>query len=160
MREKQALIRRFVVEAGLALPPLGQRHFLSHLDEVTASALVKAFSLFKERKLGQGAHTLTLGSFDLAQTRLRGPKMGQESLKGEMRIMHSRGEGRAPEPVVVRARPLQPTDKITLIVFPDGEGALTLWTLYAGPAMPPVGRDLEGEWEHNALAFSRAEIQG
>ena len=142
---------------GIELPPVGARHFLSHLDELTPLAIEKAFSLFDQAGINPGAHTFTIDNPFLAVTRLCGPKVGDKSLEGEVRTMHYRGEDRPLQPVVIRMCPFRETDKVTLIVFPNEEGKLTLWTMHSGDAMPPDFTD--NEWKLNALAFHPSEIK-
>ena len=142
---------------GIELPPVGARHFLSHLDELTPLAIEKAFSLFEQAGISAGAHTFTIDNPFLAVTRLCGEKVGDGSLENEERTMHYRGEDRPLQPVVVRSKPFRETDKITLIVFPNKEGKLTLWTMHSGDAMPPDFSD--PEWKANALAFRSDEIK-
>ena len=142
---------------GIELPPIGARHFLSHLDEVTPLAIEKAFSLFDQVGITAGAHTFQIDNPFLAVTRLCGPKVRDESLENEVRTQHYRGEDRPLQPVVIREKPFRETDKITLIVFPNEEGKLTLWTMHSGDAMPPDFND--PEWKANALAFRSDEIK-
>ena len=149
----ETLCRHYQIE----LPPVGARHFLSHLDELTPLAIQKAFALYEAAGISAGAHTFKIDNPFLAVTRLCGPKVGDESLEEEERIMHYRGEDRPLQPVVVRERPFRETDKVTLIVFPNEEGKLTLWTMHSGDAMPPDFND--NEWKLNALAFLPNEIK-
>lgn len=149
----ETLCRHYNIE----LPPPGARHFLSHLDEMTPLAIHKAFSLFEQSGISAGAHTFTIDNPFLAVTRLCGTKVGDSSLENEERAMHYRGEDRPLQPVVVRDKPFRETNKITLIVFPNQEGKLTLWTMHSGDAMPPDFSD--PEWKANALAFRVDEIK-
>ena len=142
---------------GIQLPPLGKRHFLNHLDELTPLAIEKAFSLFEQAGISAGAHTFTIDNPFLAVTRLCGVKVGDDSLENEERTMHYRGEDRPLQPVVIREKPFRETDKVTLIVFPNEEGKLTLWTMHSGSSMPPDFAD--PEWKANALAFRSDEIK-
>lgn len=140
----------------IALPPTGGQHFLSHLNEMHPHAIEKAFALLDQKGVCAGAHTFQIDNPYLAVTRLFGPKLGQESLELEKRVMHSRGEDRPPQPVVIREAPFQRTSLITLVVFPNNDGQLTLWTMHSGPSMNP---DFNHEdWTHNALAFTQEEI--
>ena len=90
-------------------------------------------------------------------TRLCGEKVGDGSIEQEERIMHYRGLDRPPQPVVIRREPYRRTNKVTLIVFPNEDGKLTLWTMHSGDAMPPDFND--PEWKANALAFRLDEIK-
>ena len=149
----ETLCRHYNIE----LPPVGARHFLSHLDELTPLAIQKAFSLFEEAGIAPGAHTFQIDNPFLAVTRLCGVKVGDESLENEVRTQHYRGEDRPLQPVVIREKPFRETDKVTLIVFPNEKGQLTLWTMHSGDAMPPDFTD--NEWKLNALAFRSDEIK-
>lgn len=142
---------------GIEIPPEGKRHFLSHLDEIAPLAIEKAFSLFEQAGITAGAHTFTIDNPFLAVTRLCGVKVGDNSLENEERTMHYRGEDRPLQPVVIREKPFRQTNKITLIVFPNEQGKLTLWTMHSGDAMPPDFKD--PEWKANALAFRLNEIK-
>lgn len=141
---------------GIELPPVGARHFLSHLDEMTPLAIQKAFCLYEDAGIAAGAHTFKIDNPFLAVTRLCGQKVGDGSLEKEERTMHYRGEDRPLQPVVIREKPFRETDKITLIVFPNKTGKLTLWTMHSGDAMPENFDD--NEWKLNALAFHPSEI--
>jgi|11BtaG_2_1085332.scaffolds.fasta_scaffold00001_74 hypothetical protein len=148
----ETLCRHYNVE----LPPVGARHFLSHLDELTPLAIEKAFSLFDQAGISAGAHTFQIDNPFLAVTRLCGVKVGDESLENEVRTQHYRGEDRPLQPVVIREKPFRETNKVTLIVFPNKEGNLTLYTMHSGPAMNP---DFSHEdWKTNALAFKSEEV--
>lgn len=149
----ETLCRHYNIE----LPPVGARHFLSHLDELTPLAIEKAFALYQASGITAGAHTLQIDNPFLAVTRLCGIKVGDSSLKDEERTMHYRGEDRPLQPVVIREKPFRQTNKITLIVFPNEQGKLTLWTMHSGDAMPPDFKD--PEWKANALAFRLDEIK-
>lgn len=140
----------------IQLPPPEERHFLSHLDELTPLAIKKAFSLFDQAGISAGAHTFQIDNPFLAVTRLWGPKVGDASLEEEKRIMHYRGKDRPLQPVVIREEPFRETNKVTLIVFPNKNNKLTLWTMHSGDAMPPDFTD--NEWKLNALAFRSDEI--
>lgn len=149
----ETLCRHYNIE----LPPVGARHFLSHLDELSPLAIEKAFSLFEQAGIAPGAHTFTIDNQYMAVTRLCGPKVGDESLESEERTMHYRGEDRPLQPVVIRQEPYRETNKVTLIVFPNEKGDLTLWTMHSGDSMPPDFTD--NEWKLNALAFRSDEIK-
>tara|TARA_B100001059_G_scaffold52822_2_gene46736 strand:- start:20345 stop:20866 length:522 start_codon:yes stop_codon:yes gene_type:complete len=149
----ETLCRHYEIE----LPPVGARHFLSHLDELTPLAIEKAFSLFDQAGISAGAHTFTIDNQFLAVTRLCGPKVGDGSLEKEERQMHYRGKDRPLQPVVIREEPFRETNKVTLIVFPNKNNKLTLWTMHSGDAMPPDFTD--NEWKLNALAFRSDEIK-
>jgi hypothetical protein len=140
----------------IALPPTGGQHFLSHLNEMHPFAIDKAFALLDQKGVCAGVHTFQIDNPYLAVTRLFGPKLGQDSLESEERLMHYRGEDRPKQPVVIREDPFQRTSLITLIVFPNDDAQLTLWTMHSGPAMDP---DLNHvDWTHNALAFTQEEV--
>ena len=149
----ETLCRHYNIE----LPPVGARHFLSHLDELTPLAIQKAFALYENAGITAGAHTFQIDNPFLAVTRLCGQKVGDGSLEDEERTMHYRGEDRPLQPVVIRKEPFRETDKVTLIVFPNENGKLTLWTMHSGDAMPPDFSD--PEWKANALAFRSDEIK-
>lgn len=149
----ETLCRHYQIE----LPPVEARHFLTHLDELTPLAIQKAFALFEQTGISAGAHTFTIDNPFLAVTRLCGVKVGDNSLENEQRTLHYRGLDRPPQPVVIREQPYRQTNKVTLIVFPNEDGKLTLWTMYSGDAMPPDFTD--NEWKLNALAFRSDEIR-
>ena len=142
---------------GILIPPEGQRHFLSHLDEVAPLAIEKAFSLYDQAGISAGAHTFVIDNPYLAVTRLCGPKVGDKSLVNEARTLHYRGEDRPLQPVVIRQEPYRRTNKITLIISPNKEGKLTLSTMHSGDYMPISFE--EQEWKDNALAFRADEIK-
>jgi hypothetical protein len=152
LKNNEETTRRLLKQRGVALPPEGSQHFLSHLNEMNVIAISDAFKAFNGKA---GVHEITITS-DCAVTRLQGPKMGQENLSDEERTLHSRGEGRPPQPVVIRPAPFQYTDAITLVIFPNEAGKLVLWTMHSGPAMDP---DFSHEdWSANALAFTPEEV--
>jgi hypothetical protein len=124
---------------------------------MTPLAIEKAFALYAKAGIEAGVHTFRIDNPFIAVTRLCGPKVGDASLQDETRVQHSRGEGRPPQPVVIREQPFRETNKVTLIVFPNGEGKLTLWTMHSGDAMPPDFND--NEWKLNALAFRSDEVK-
>ena len=152
IRNNEETTRRLLKQYGVALPPEGSQHFLSHLDEMNVVAISDAFKSWNGKA---GVHEVAVTS-DCAVTRLTGPKMGQEDLSGEERTLHPRGEGRPPQPVIIRPAPFQYTNVISLIIFPNKEGNLVLYTMHSGPAMDP---DFSHEdWKYNALAFKSEEI--
>jgi len=152
IQNNEETTRRLLKECNISLPPEGSQHFISHLDEMNVVAISDAFKAFNGKA---GVHEITITS-DCAVTRLQGPKMGQEDLSEEERTLHSRGENRPPQPVVIRLSPFQYTSLITLVVFPNKEGNLTLCTMHSGPAMDP---DFSHEdWKANALAFTPEEV--
>lgn len=152
LKNNEETTRRLLKKHNVSLPPEGSQHFVSHLDEMNPIAITEAFKKWNGEA---GVHEITITS-DCAVTRLQGPKMGLNDLSDEERTLHSRGEGRPPQPVVIRSFPFQYTDIITLIIFPDEEGNLVLWTMHSGPAMSP---DFSHEdWKTNALAFKAEEI--
>ena len=70
--------------------------------------------------------------------------------------MVDRGAGRDKQSVILREKPFQDTNLMTLIIFPNNEGHLVLWTVHAGPSMPP---NFEAdEWKQNAVAYAKSEI--
>lgn len=149
----ETLCRHYNIE----LPPVGARHFLSHLDEMAPLAIQKAFCLYEDAGISAGVHTFVIDNPYLAVTRLCGPKVGDKSLIDEERTMHYRGEDRPLQPVVIRQEPYRRTNKITLIVFPNEGGKLTLCTMHSGDSMPISFE--EQEWKDNALAFRKDEIR-
>ena len=152
IRNNEETTRRLLKECNVALPPEGSQHFISHLNEMNPVAIQEAFKGWNGKA---GVHEITITS-DCAVTRLQGPKMGQEDLSDEERTLHSRGQGRPKEPVILRPTPFQYTNIVTLVIFPDEEGNLVLYTMHSGPAMNP---DFSHEdWEHNALAYAPEEI--
>ena len=155
--QNKTTVQNLCQQYGIEIPPEGQRHFLSHLDEVTPLAIEKAFSLFEQSSITAGVHTFVIDNPYLAVTRLCGPKVGDKSLIDEERTMHYRGEDRPLQPVVIRQEPYRRTNKITLIVFPNKEGKLTLCTMHSGDSMPISFE--EQEWKDNALAFRKDEIK-
>lgn len=152
IRNNEETTRRLLKQYGVALPPEGSQHFISHLNEMNVIAISDAFKNFNGKP---GVHEIKVTS-DCAVTRLQGPKMGQENLSEEERTLHSRGEGRPPQPVVIRPAPFQYTNTITLVIFPNEAGELVLWTMHSGPAMNP---DFTHEdWKANALAYTSQEV--
>ena len=144
--------RRLLKERNIALPPEGSQHFISHLNEMNPIAIQEAFKGWNGEA---GVHEIVVTS-DCAVTRLQGPKMGQEDISDEPRTLHYRGEGRPPQPIVLRSSPFQYTDIITLVIFPNKEGKLILWTMHSGPAMNE--NFTHEDWEANALAFREDEV--
>lgn len=155
--DNERITKALCREYGIELPPPGSRHFLSHLNELTPLAIEKAFALYAKAGIEAGAHTFEIDNPVIAVTRLCGPKVGDASLEDETRVQHSRGEGRPPQPVVIREQPFRETNKVTLIVFPNDENKLTLWTMHSGNVMPPDFND--NEWKLNALAFRSDEVK-
>ena len=152
LKNNEETTRRLLKEHNVSLPPKGSQHFLSHLDEMNVVAISDAFKSWDGKP---GVHEVAVTS-DCAVTRLTGPKMGQEDLSDEERTLHSRGQGRPQEPVVIRPAPFQYTNAITLVIFPNEAGKLVLWTMHSGPAMDP---DFSHEdWKYNALAFTPEEV--
>jgi len=152
LKNNEETTRRLLEECNVALPPEGSQHFISHLNEMNVIAISDAF---KDWDGKPGVHEIKVTS-DCAVTRLQGPKMGQEDLSNEERTLHCRGEGRPPQPIIIRPAPFQYTDIITLVIFPNEAGELVLWTMHSGPAMNP---DFSHEdWKTNALAFKSEEV--
>lgn len=152
LKNNEETTRRLLKQYGVALPPKGKQHFVSHLNEMNVVAISDAFKGWDGKP---GVHEVAVTS-DCAVTRLQGPKMGQEDISDEPRTLHSRGEGRPPQPIVLRSAPFQYTNVISLIIFPNDFGQLVLWTMHSGPAMDP---DFSHEdWKANALAFKSEEI--
>lgn len=127
-------------------------HFLTHMNECTSLAIKEAFEAWDNTP---GVHSLQITAGN-AVTRLHGARMGGESLSEEERAMVNRGADRPPQPVIIRAKPFQDTNLMTLVIFPNNEGHLVLWTAHAGPSMPP---NFEAdEWVSSALAYRADEI--
>ena len=156
---KKHIIERRCNEIGVSLPPEGERHYLSHLNEMSTEAIEDGFRCLK--KYGRtilsgynGVHTFNLSLEGIhLKTRLTGPKMGHDSLEFETRSLKDRGEGRGYQSCVVRTQPFTATNLLTFVIFDD-----KLLTLYAGPEMPPIEHDPDGEWVHHALAFRQDEL--
>lgn len=157
---KENIIEDKCSEMGISLPPKGERHYRSHLNEMSKDALEEGFRCLK--KYGRtilerydGVHTFNLVSLEGVhlRTRLVGPKMGHDSLEFEVRSLKDRGEGRGYQSCVVRENPFTPTALITFVIFGN-----KLLTLYAGPEMSPIEHDPDGEWLTHALAFSPEEL--
>ena len=144
-------VRRLCLTHNVGIP--GENpHFITHLEECNPVAIEDAFRQWDGTP---GAHTFKVTA-GVAVTRLTGLAMNETSLKYEKRSMMSRGAGREEQPVVIREMPFQDTDLFTLIIFPDGEGKLTLWTCHSGPAMPPDFNS--DEWKDSALAYKASEL--
>ena len=127
-------------------------HFLTHMNECNANAIIEAFKAWDNTP---GVHSLRISAGN-AVTRLHGLRMGEEDLSNEERVMVDRGAGRDKQPVLIRAKPFQDTNLMTLIIFPNNEGNLVLWTAHAGPSMPP---NFEAdEWRSSGLAYRADEI--
>ena len=150
---KEAVMAR-VEELGLKLPPEEARHFISHCNEMNPIAIIEAFSKYNGKA---GVHEIEVTA-DCAVTRLQGPKMGGKDLTNELRFKISRGLDRPFQPVIQKNEPFQSTNIISLIIFPNENGELTLWTMHAGPAMPPDFA--HSDWKSNALAYTTEEIEG
>ena len=151
LKNCEATVRRLCKEKGVVIP--GENpHFITHLEECNPVAIEDAFRQWDGTA---GAHTYQVTAGTVV-SRLTGLAMNETSLKFEKRSMMSRGAGRHPQPVVVREMPFQDTSLFTLIIFPDGEGKLTLLTCHSGPAMPP---DFNAdEWRDSALAYKASEL--
>lgn len=135
------------------------QHLRTHEGEFDALSLEKALSAWVEMGKPLGATTIELDS-PTCLTRLWGEKMGDElELEHEAYFIKSRGEGRAPEKLISRGSPMRNTNLLTLIIL-EHEGDICLVTAYAGPEMPPVNQDPNGEWSRNFLAYSPSELGG
>lgn len=144
---KTELINEFCRNNSLSLPPLGQRHFLTHLNEFSAEALDSALSQAPSED-GVWEIEVTQG---WVLTRLWGPKVGNPSLKEEERVMVERGQGRPPQPIIHRSQPWQSTDIITVIIHGG-----VLVTIHGGPSMPLDFED--ALWATHALAYREGGI--
>lgn len=150
LKNCETKIRSLCEERNVLIPE--NPHFITHLEECNPVAIQDAFDNWD----GCGGVHSFLVAADTAVTRLTGKAVGEYSVKGEKRTMKSRGAGREPQPVVVREMPYMETNLFTLIIFPNNEGQLTLWTAHSGPAMPPNFNS--PEWEHTALAYKASEV--
>jgi len=127
-------------------------HFLTHMNECTSLAIKEAFEAWDNTP---GVHSLGISEGN-AVTRLHGRRMGGQDLSEEERVMVNRGADRDKQPVILRHKPFQDTDLMTLIIFPNNEGHNVLWTAHAGPSMPPSFE--ADEWKSSALAYAKDEI--
>ena len=150
LKNCEETVRRLCALHNVAIPE--NPHFITHLEECNPVAIQDAFRQWDGTA---GAHTFEVTS-GTAVTRLTGKAVKGVSVKGEERTMISRGAGREPQPVIIREMPFQDTDLFTLIIFPNDEGQLTLWTAHSGPSMPPNFN--APEWEHSALAYKASEV--
>lgn len=151
LKNCEATVRRLCKTHNVAIP--GENpHFLTHLEECNPVAIEDAFRQW-DGTAGALTFEVTAGT---AVSRLTGLAMKETSLKFERRVMKERGAGREPQPVVIREMPFQSTNLFTLIIFPNDEGQLTLWTAHSGPSMPPNFN--VPEWEHSALAYKASEV--
>lgn len=133
-------------------------HFKTHAKEFDARSLAKAFQMWEDMGGPNGATSLSIPGFR-GETRLWGQKMGDRiDMREEDFFYKSRGEGRPPQRLISRPRPMRATDIITLVIVPTGGGKQGLITAYAGPAMPPFEDDPRGEWDKNFLAYSPSEL--
>ena len=148
----EAFLLSFFAEHNIQLPPEGSRHFVTHCDEFTEEALRSLLNQWAANNCPDGVHQYSITGE--AVTRLWGPKTGSEDLSSEPRTLFSRGEGRPPQPVVLRDEPFRNTDCGTIITFGG-----TVWTVHSGPSMPKFDNDPSGEWSKNALAFTPEEVK-
>ncbi len=133
-------------------------HFKTHAKEFDAKSLAKAFEMWENMGGPNGATELKVPGFR-GETRLHGKKMGDRiDMRDEEFFYKSRGEGRPPQRLISRPRPMRATDILTLIIVPTGGGKQGLITAYAGPAMPPFEDDPRKEWDKNFLAYSPSEL--
>ncbi len=133
-------------------------HFRTHAKEFDAKSLAKAFEMWEDMGGPNGATELRVPGFR-GETRLHGKKMGDRiDMRDEEFFYKSRGEGRPPQRLISRPRPMRATDILTLIIVPTGGGRQGLITAYAGPSMPPFEDDPRKEWDKNFLAYSPSEL--
>ena len=142
-RNEQTLTN-FFENNGLALPPQGARHFVTHCDEFSPRALQSLLDQYQEAGCPEGVHEYDLSGEVV--TRLYGPRIGNDTAKHEERFLIQRGEGRAPEEVIANDRPFQADVRGVVIQF----GGI-VWTVHSGPAMPKMEDDPEGLWIENSL---------
>jgi len=132
--------------------PLAGDHVVAHLDEFDIDSLIHAFTVWVA-----GGCVLTPLEVEVGQgnlkTRVWGPKMGQESLEGEERVLVYRGADRPKQPCVVKDDPFQDTNIISLVFLP----VHGLVTIHAGPLMSPDFGD--PEWTSHALGFTKDEVE-
>ena len=148
--ENAKTVREECARRNIILPD--NPHFLTHMNECNTFAIKEAFETWDNTP---GVHSLQVTAGN-AVTRLHGVRMGGADLSEERRVMVNRGADRPPQPVVLRDKPFQDTDLITLVIFPNNEGHLVLWTAHAGPSMPPSFE--ADEWKSSALAYRADEI--
>lgn len=148
----ESIFLAFFEKHNVTMPPEGARHWLTHANEFSSEALNNLLDQWAAQGCPDGVWEYRILQGE-AVTRLHGPKMGGRDLSDEGRVMISRGEGRPPQPVVVRAEPFQKTNCGTIICF-----GRVVWTIHSGPAMPKFEDDPTKEWEKNALAYSQEEI--
>jgi len=133
-------------------------HFKTHAKEFDAKSLAKAFEMWEDMGMPNGATSLKVPGFR-GETRLWGKKMGDRiDMRDEEFFFKSRGEGRPPQRLISRPRPMRATNILTLIIVPAGGGRQGLITAYAGPDMPPFEDDPRKEWDENFLAYSPSEL--
>ena len=147
----KSIFSDFFEKHDVQMPPEGARHFITHANEISSEALQSLLGQWAAQGCPDGVHEFALQGE--AVTRLWGPKMGGEDLTCEPRRLISRGEGRPPQPVVVRRFPFQATSCGTIICF-----GRTVYTVHSGPSMPEFEDDPTKEWEKNALAYTQGEI--
>ena len=158
--ERQAGSVDSVVEEFLARNDIEllSTHFKTHAKEFDARSLAKAFEMWEDMGKPNGATSLKVPGFR-GETRLWGKKMGDRiDMRDEEFFFKSRGEGRPPQRLISRPRPMRATDILTLIIVPAGGGRQGLITAYAGPDMPPFEDDPRKEWDQNFLAYSPSEL--
>lgn len=132
-------------------------HFKTHAKEFDSKSLAKAFEMWEDMGMPNGATSLKVPGFR-GETRLWGKKMGDRiDMRDEEFFYKSRGEGRPEQRLISRPRPMRATNILTLIIVPSG-GKQGLITAYAGPEMPPFENDPRGEWDENFLAYSPSEL--